>query len=194
MPSKCSIVLEISSNSQNCFRSFFLRKLKKNIHVNITSKCNILFWKKQIFRSAIIGNISGHDLCSKNGFGIQKSIENFFRPNRIQNFSEIVLDLFLAKILDRLHYWPRFMPSKWNLVFKKCFRILPYYFFREKFCPNQNKSYFFENFGFKFEQNFRSGMINHILVYVLWPPNVILKLLFLFDLKFFLKKNLRIIL
>ena len=112
MPSKCSIVLEISSNSQNCFRSFFLRKLKKNIHVNITSKCNILFWKKQIFRSAIIGNISGHDLCSKNGFGIQKSIENFFRPNRIQNFSEIVLDLFLAKILDRLHYWPRFMPSK----------------------------------------------------------------------------------
>ena len=113
MPSKCSIGLE--------FSKFFSKKIEKNkIHVNITSKCNILFWKKvleffltkQIFRSAIIGNISGHDLCSKNGFGIQKSIENFFRPNRIQNFSEIVLDFFFAKILDKRHYWPRFMPSK----------------------------------------------------------------------------------
>ena len=136
--------------------------------------------------------------CLKMGLEFKNQLrifsDKFFRPNRIQNFSENFLDLFLVKILDRLHYWPRFMPSKWNLVFKKCCRILPYYFLREKFCPNQNKSYFFENFGFKFEQNFRSSMINHILVYVLWPPNVILKLLFLFDLKFFLKKNLRIIL
>ena len=74
-----------------------------------------------------------------------------------------------------LHNRPPFVSLKWYFVFKKCFGMPPYYFLRENVCPNQNESCFFENFGFKFEQNFRSGMIDDILGYVLWSQNRILE-------------------